>query len=135
MNEEAEIIDLGQERQARTIRLAKGGNGPPGFSGGNWISRLANGSRFLCKEKAVGGSELRDCIVTTDPTDVDAVLLAISVKGRDGVFEWHDPKKFSDNHILIRIMETINVDDKHIQPGSVERNEDAEVQPGVHETE
>jgi len=135
MNEEAEIFDLGQERTRRSLRLATGGNGPSGPRGGNWISGLANGCRFLCKEKASGGSELRDCIVTTDPTDVDAVLLAISVKGRDGVFEWHDPKIFSKNHILIRTMETINVDDKHLQQRPVERHEDAEIQPGVHETE
>lgn len=135
MNEEAEVFDLGQERTRRILRLATGGNGPPGPGGGNWISGLENGCRFLCKEKATGGSELRDCIVTTDPTDVDAVLLAISVKGRDGVFEWHDPKIFSKNHILIRTMETVNVHDKLIQQGPVERHEDAEVQPGVHETE
>lgn len=134
MNEEAEIFDLGQERANRSVRLATGGNGPPGFSGGNWISGLENGCRFLCKDKTIGGSELRDCIVTTDPTDVDAVLLAISVKGRDGVFEWHDPKMFCKNHILIRIMEAINVNPEHLQQGPVERHEDAEIQLGVHET-
>lgn len=132
MNEEAEIIDLGQQREARALRVLKGGNGPPRGTGPNWLADLPVGQRFLCKDRTIGGSEHRDCVVTTDPTDVSC-LISFSAKGRDGYFEWHDPKLFSQQHTLIMTLEAINGNDVQLQPGSMERHEDAEDQPGVHE--
>lgn len=134
MNEEAEIIDLGQERQARALRLSTGGSGPPKSGGPNWLAELPVGQRFLCKDRTIGGSEHKDCVVTTTPTDVSC-LLAISAKGRDGYFEWHDPKLFSQQHTLIMTLETIHGNDTQILEGPVERDAYAEDQFVFHEDE
>lgn len=137
VQETAEIIDIGQARQARTLRGGRGGGTPPTGTGNCWLADMEVGTRFLSKKKNYWGSEVDDWVITTDPTDV-AVYLARSVKGRDGYFEWHDPILFCQDNTLIQIRETVefpNGNNTHIQPGPVERDGDAEVVPPLHEGE
>ena len=134
MNEAAEVINLDEQRKARAIRPLKGGNGPTGPTSDNWLAKLELGQRFLCKDLQVGGSELKDCTVAVN-LDPAFVSLAISFKGRDGYFEWHDTALFSKQHRLYALLELIDVNSQQVQSGSVEFDEDAEEQSRVHETE
>lgn len=115
MNEhfqEAEVINLEERRR---VRQATGGNGPPAY-GANWLAELPNGTRFIAKEKARPGSELDDFVITTPPNALgDIALLAKNIKGRDGVFEWHDPKLFSQNYKLYCVMEVLEINGSNQQ--------------------
>jgi len=128
---EDNIIDLEERRR---IRQATGGGRPP-EGGSNWLTDLPNGTRFLAKETGRPGSELDDFVITTPPTSLEAVLLARNIKGRDGVFEWHDPQLFVKNWKLKCILEVVKFDggDQSIQSERLVGHEDAEEQSGLHE--
>lgn len=134
MNEEAEekIIDLAERRR---IRQATGGSGPTG-TGKDWLTPLGHGTRFLARNVTQPGSEVDDFVVSTPPIAESVVLLAKNIKGRDGVFEWHDPEIFCRNHKLYCVMEIISFDNnKSIQSDGVDGDEGSQVQSEVHEPE
>src|SRR5882762_10752701 len=118
MNEqliEDNVIDLSERRQAK-LRQATGGNGPTGGKG-NWLAEMELGTRFLARGKAVPNwiSEVEDYIVTTDPKKMSVTLLARNIKGREGVFDWHDTKLFSTHNNLYEILEIVE------QHGNIEQ--------------
>jgi len=135
MNEQtqgAEIVDLEEQRR---LRQATGGGGPP--ARGDWLSKMEHGTRFLAKEIGKYGSEVEDFIVATPPHALgEVVLLARNIKGRDGVFEWHDPAIFSRNYKLYLELEVIrDGGDQSLQSERLAGHEDAEKPTGLHEIE
>jgi hypothetical protein len=128
---EENVIDL----EERRIRKATGGGGPP--KAGDWLAQLPNGSRFLAREIGRPGSEIDDFVVTTPPTAIEGVvLLAKNVKGRDGVFEWHDTKMFSQNYKQYCILEVIEYGgDQQVQQGRLDGDAEPPKPAEVHDGE
>jgi len=129
------VIDL-EERRAAKLRKATGGSGPTGGRG-NWLAELELGTRFLARHK-FSVSEVDEFIVTTDPKKMSVILLAKNIKGRDGVFEWHDHKLFSSQYIFYEILEIVDTNDGNIKQVQTERmvgDGQPEDLPEVHEPE
>ncbi len=130
------VIDLEARRQAK-LHQATGGRGPTGGKG-NWLAELELGTRFTAREKIRYGSEVDDFIVATDPKKMSVVLLAKNIKGRDGVFEWHDHKLFSNQYILYEILEIVdtrNGNPEQIQTERMVGDGEPKDLPSIHEEE
>lgn len=122
------IVDL------QEARLALASKEPP--KGGNWLSNLAQGTRFLASQKSNGNSTLYDFMVGTDPTKMPAVMLGYELGHRDGGFRWVDPVKFSRDYEFFM---TIEVEQDNgsteIQTGRVDSDGQSEVVHPIHEGE
>lgn len=121
------IISLDQARLKFAIKE------PP--DGGNWLSKLPVGTRFLASLKNMNGSKLYDFLVASDPTKMPAVLLGVDLGNRGG-FEWHDPVRFSQGYNHYMNIETETEDGSTpIQTGRVEGDGTSEDPDSLHEAE
>lgn len=108
------VIDL-EERK----KLLMAGKEPPG--GGNWLSKLPKGTRFLASRKSLNDSSLGDYFIGSDPTKMPAVFLGFELNHRDGGFRFVDPVKFSKDYEFFMTIEAEFRDDgTDVQTGGVE---------------
>lgn len=121
------IIDL------QEARLALASKEPP--KGGNWLSRLTSGTRFLASWKVENNSTLHDFVVGTDPTQMAAVLLGYELANRNGGFRWVDPVKFSRDYDFYMTIEVDQDGSSPIQTGRMEGDGQSEIVDPVHEIE
>lgn len=120
------------------VPLALAGKEPPEGTGKNWLGRMAQGTRFLAKQKTDFGSKLRDWVVLTDPKTMEPVLLGENVTTKDMLISWHDPVAFSNDHrfyLTLEILESNNGNSNTIPQEPVAGDAQPEVIDSVHEEE
>lgn len=121
------VIDL------QEARLALASKEPP--KGGNWLSNLKSGTRFLASKKSQDYM-LGDFMVATDPTKMQAVLLGFDLGSPRGCFNWVDPLKFSQMNDFYMTIETELEDGSTTVPtGTVEGDGEPQVLDSLHEDE
>lgn len=114
-------------------RPATGGSGTPPGTGSNWLAGFEVGQRFFAKRKGTAGSELDEFVVAAR-IGGDIVLIAKNIHGM-GDFTWHEQSLFSHDYRLILSLEVVNENNKQIPSERMDSDEEAEVEPGVHEGE
>lgn len=65
---------------------------------GNWLSRLAKGTRFLASVKNTDDPMLMDFLIASDPKMMPAVFIGFELNHPNGGFRFVDPIKFSKKY-------------------------------------
>lgn len=108
------------------VRLKMAAKEPP--KGGNWLSNLEKGTRFLCSRRQTNDPVLGDFLVGSDPKAMSAVFLGYELNHRDGGFKFFDPVKFCQIYDLFMILEVeIENGSPEIRTGTVESDGDDQI--------
>lgn len=111
--EDDNVIDLQEAR----LKLAP--KEPP--KGGNWLSSLPKGTRFLAIKKNSPEPICGDFVVGTDPTQMTAVYIGFEVHTQGGGWKFVEPVRFSQMFEFIQTIGAEIYDDgSEIQDGRVE---------------
>lgn len=115
-------------------RLALATKEPP--VGGNWLSTLKKGTRFLVSKKSYPEPVLGDFWVGSDPMQMKAVYLGYDMGSKEFGFKFFDPVVFSQLYTLYDVIQTEVEQDGNINSipaGSVEGDGQPQNVPPVHE--
>jgi hypothetical protein len=127
MKEQAEVIPFDRNRKGL-------GYEPPPTN--NWVAELPKGTRFLARLVSDAGHTLDEFVVIMTGKVLPAILLAKNM-GQGGEFKWYDSERFSQSYKFYLTLEVVNTDGNsdQIPTGSVEGDDQSQVQPEVHEGE
>lgn len=114
-------------------RLALAAKEPP--VGGNWLSTLKKGTRFLASKKNYPEPVLGDFFVGSDPLQMKAVYLGFDLGSREFGFKFFDPVAFSQLYSLYDVIQTdVEFNDgNNVPTRTVEGDGKPEVLPEVYE--
>lgn len=138
-----EALDMKKQQEEKDIkdnlidfneaRLALAGKEPP--VGGNWLSTLKKGTRFLARKNNYPEPALGDFFVGSDPEKMKAVYLGYDMASRDFGFKFFDPVVFSQLYSLYDVIQTdVEFNDgNNVPTRTVEGDGKPEVLPEVYE--
>lgn len=118
-------------------RLALAAKDPPP-PGGNWLSTLKKGTRFLASKKNYPEPVLGDFFVGSDPNEMKAVYLGYDMGSKEFGFKFFDPIIFSQLYSLYDVIQTeveANGNGNQVPNGTVAGDGEPQIIAGVHEEE
>lgn len=114
-------------------RLRMAAKEPP--NGGNWLSKLEKGTRFLASRRQTSEATLGDFLVASDPKAMPAIFLGFELSSQQGGFRFVDPVKFCQQYDYFMTIEVEPNDSPDVQTGRVEGDGEPEVLDILHEKE
>lgn len=100
----------------KPVRKGLGYEPPPP---GDWLSEMPLGTRFLAKPRTAAGSRLTEFVVAAKISGV--VLLGENINGK-GLFDWHLPELFSQDHkyyLTLEVLEAKDGNSNILQPAGM----------------